>query len=75
MAAMPDELPHACHNCASLGYLIADGAHAWCKRHRQTIATPATGCAYWLAGKNAASIHVPGHNTMQSTDFDRIRGT
>lgn len=70
---MPEDLPHACHNCASLGDWYAGSAHCWCRRHRHTVATPATGCAYWMAAKNAATVAVPRYKTMLSTDFERVR--
>jgi hypothetical protein len=72
---MPAELPHACHNCVSLGDWYADGAHCWCRRHRLTVATPATGCAYWMPAKNAHVIEVPVHQTLLSSDFERVKGT
>jgi hypothetical protein len=52
---------------------FAGGAHCWCRRHHQTIATPASGCAYWFPAKNAARIPVLGHDTMLSVNFNQVR--
>jgi hypothetical protein len=70
---MPAELPHACHNCSGLGYLFAEGAHAWCKRHQQTISMPESGCAYWSRAKNAELIKVPVREFLTSADYERER--
>jgi hypothetical protein len=71
---MPQEFQHACHNCTSVGEWFAGGAHCWCRRHRQTVATPAQGCAYWLPAKNAYHIAVPEHRTLSSGNFDHPTG-
>jgi len=69
--AMP-ELPHVCHNCSAVGEWYAEGAHAWYKRLKKTVASPATHCGYWSRSKYAESIAVPAHRTLNSADFGEV---
>jgi hypothetical protein len=71
---MPDPLPHACHNCTSLG----DGT----RTGRTAVPAPPPDdrhagqrvrLLYWYPAKNAHLIAVPGHETMLSTDFEGVR--